>query len=39
MSEHAFQIVARGSREVAETAAAALDSSPQLEGATYSILE
>ena len=39
MSEPAFQIIARGPRAVAEAAAAALDSDPLLEGATYSILE
>ena len=39
MSESAVQIIARGSREIAEAAAAALDSDPLLEGATYSILE
>ncbi|NBB53352.1 methyltransferase [Rhizobium sp. CRIBSB] len=39
MSESAVQIIARGLREVAETAAAALDADPLLEGATYSILE
>lgn len=39
MSEHAFQIVARGARDIAEAAARALDSDPLLEGATYSILE
>lgn len=39
MSESAVQIIARGPRLVAEAAAAALDSDPLLEGATYSILE
>ena len=39
MSESAVQIIARGPRAVAEAAAAALDSDPLLEGATYSILE
>ena len=39
MSESAVQIIARGPRAVAETAAAALDADPLLEGATYSILE
>ncbi|MFN3669532.1 MAG: 50S ribosomal protein L11 methyltransferase [Brevundimonas sp.] len=39
MSESAVQIIARGPRGVAEAAAAALDSDPLLEGATYSILE
>lgn len=39
MTEDALQIVARGPRAVAEAAAAAIDSDPMLEGATYSILE
>ena len=39
MSEPAVQIIARGPRADAEAAAAALDSNPLLEGATYSILE
>lgn len=39
MSESAVQIIARGSRAVAESAAADLDSDVLLEGATYSILE
>lgn len=39
MSESAVQIIARGPRAVAETAALALDENPLLEGATYSILE
>lgn len=39
MSESAVQIIARGSREIAEAGAAALDCDPLLEGATYSILE
>lgn len=39
MSESAVQIIARGSRSVAEAAAADLDSDVLLEGATYSILE
>ena len=39
MSESAVQIIARGPRDVAEAAAASLDSDPLLEGATYSILE
>mgnify|MGYP005628337861 CR=1 FL=1 len=39
MSESAVQIIARGARKIAETAAAAIDADPMLEGATYSILE
>ena len=39
MSESAVQIIARGPRALTEAAAAALDSDPMLEGATYSILE
>lgn len=39
MSESAVQIIARGPRDIAEAAAASLDSDPLLEGATYSILE
>mgnify|MGYP003575678388 FL=1 len=39
MSESAVQIIARGPRAVAETAALALDENVLLEGATYSILE
>ncbi len=39
MSESALQIIARGPRAAAEAAAAAIDADPQLEGATYSILE
>lgn len=39
MSESAVQIIARGPRVEAESAAAAIDSDPILEGATYSILE
>ena len=39
MSESAVQIIARGPRAVAETAAAALDENILLEGSTYSILE
>lgn len=39
MTDDAFQIIARGPRAVAEAAAEAIDSSPLLEGATYSILE
>jgi ribosomal protein L11 methyltransferase len=39
MSEHAFQIIARGPRAAAETAAEAVDADALLEGATYSILE
>lgn len=39
MSESAVQIIARGPRVPAETAAAAIDADPLLEGATYSILE
>ncbi len=39
MSESAKQIIARGPRAAAETAAAAIDADPMLEGATYSILE
>lgn len=39
MSQDAVQIIARGPRTEAETAAAAIDADPMLEGATYSILE
>ncbi len=39
MSDPAVQITARGPRAQAEAAAALLDADPQLEGATYSILE
>jgi ribosomal protein L11 methyltransferase len=39
MSQNAVQIIARGPRAVAETAAAAIDETPLLECATYSILE
>jgi ribosomal protein L11 methyltransferase len=39
MSHSPKQIIARGPREIAEAAAASLDSDPLLEGATYSILE
>lgn len=39
MSHSPKQIIARGPRAIAEAAAAALDSDPLLEGATYSILE
>lgn len=39
MSESAVQIIARGPRAAAETAASTLDADPMLEGATYSILE
>ena len=39
MSEDAVQIIARGPRAAAESAAATLDSDPVLEGTTYSILE
>jgi ribosomal protein L11 methyltransferase len=39
MSEDAVQIIARGPRAAAEAAAAAIDADPELEGATYSILE
>jgi ribosomal protein L11 methyltransferase len=39
MSESAVQIIARGARNAAEAAAAAIDADPLLEGATYSILE
>jgi ribosomal protein L11 methyltransferase len=39
MSEDAVQIIARGPRAAAESAAAARDADPVLEGATYSILE
>ena len=39
MSESAVQIIARGARAVAESAAADLDADVLLEGATYSILE
>lgn len=35
----AYQIIARGPRALCETAAAAIDAHPLLEGATYSILE
>ena len=37
--DQALQIIARGPRDQAEAAAAAIDSDPALEGATYSILE
>ncbi|MDX9996469.1 MAG: 50S ribosomal protein L11 methyltransferase [Phenylobacterium sp.] len=37
--DQALQIIARGPREKAEAAAAAIDADPALEGATYSILE
>ncbi|MCA6297107.1 MAG: 50S ribosomal protein L11 methyltransferase, partial [Phenylobacterium sp.] len=36
MSEDAVQIIPRGPRAAAESAAAALDADPVLEGATYS---
>ncbi len=39
MSESAVQIIARGPRESAEAATAAIDADVMLEGATYSILE
>lgn len=39
MSHSPVQIIARGSRVAAETAAEAIDADPMLEGATYSILE
>jgi ribosomal protein L11 methyltransferase len=39
MSQTAVQIIARGVRREAEAAAAAIDESPALEGATYSIIE
>ncbi len=39
MTAQALQIVARGPRAEAEAAAAAIDSDPDLEGTTYSILE
>ena len=39
MSQSAVQIIARGPRAVAEIAASAIDATPLLEGATYSILE
>jgi ribosomal protein L11 methyltransferase len=39
MSDQAFQIIARGPRAAAETAAQAVDADVLLEGATYSILE
>ena len=39
MSDDAVQIIARGPRAVAEAAAAVLDADPDLEAATYSILE
>ena len=39
MSDDAVQIIARGPRAAAETAAATLDADPVLEAATYSILE
>lgn len=39
MTDDAFQIIARGPRAEAEAAAAAIDADPELEGATYSILE
>ena len=39
MSHSAVQIIARGPRVIAETAAEALDADARLEGATYSILE
>lgn len=37
--DDAVQIIARGPRQAAETAAGAMDDNPLLEGATYSILE
>jgi ribosomal protein L11 methyltransferase len=39
MSEPAVQIIARGPRSVAESAARAMDDDPLLEWATYSIIE
>ena len=39
MSESAVQIIARGARVAAESAAEAVDADVLLEGATYSILE
>ena len=39
MSESAVQIIARGSRSLAEAAAERIDADVLLEGATYSILE
>ncbi|WP_409020512.1 50S ribosomal protein L11 methyltransferase [Brevundimonas vesicularis] len=39
MSQPAVQVIARGPRDAAENAAAAIDENPLLEGATYSILE
>jgi ribosomal protein L11 methyltransferase len=39
MSDDALQIIARGPRLEAEAAARAIDADPQLESATYSILE
>jgi len=39
MTQDAFQIIARGPRAIAETAAVAIDEHPRLEGVTYSILE
>ncbi|HEY9218211.1 MAG TPA: 50S ribosomal protein L11 methyltransferase [Phenylobacterium sp.] len=39
MSDQALQIIARGPRADAEAAAAEIDADPNLEGATYSILE
>ena len=39
MTQDAFQIIARGPRAIAETAAVAIDEHALLEGVTYSILE
>ena len=39
MSDDAVQIIARGTRALAEAAATALDADPRLEATTYSILE
>jgi len=39
MSDNAVQVIARGPRPVAESAAQALDADPMLEGVTYSIIE
>ena len=39
MTDDAVQIIARGPRADAESAAEAIDAQPMLEGATYSILE
>jgi ribosomal protein L11 methyltransferase len=39
MTDDPVQIIARGPRDVAESAAAAMDVDPRLEGVTYSIIE